>query len=288
MTPLFIGLIAGLVTAAAILASRSFFRVAEGHRGVLSAFGRAQRQTDGKLVVHGPGLHLKAPWQRVHDVKIMEQRLELSGAGRGTTVLARDGTVLRFDSILRFCVDEDGIDQWIFNIEKPEDHVVGLFTSLLRNEIATFGPDPHGEDAEKAIEGSFAHMRRERRLLSQRVQRFCEDVGKETGIHFTGVDLVDVLPPDELRDALNAVAHARAEAEASYARAQAECARRVMSAAHGVLIAEQRAKAAEIEITELAGFLNELDKGGTLESYVARRRAEVLSQSKTLFLGSHA
>jgi hypothetical protein len=53
-----------------------------------------------------------------------------------------------------------------------------------------------------------------------------------------------------------------------------------------VEIAAARAQAAEVEIAELARVLHDLHRQGTLPLYVARRRAEVLSQSRTLFLGS--
>lgn len=275
-----LGFLAGLVSFAAWQAGLCIFRVEEGHRAALTEFGRALRTPDGKLVVHEPGLHFKRPWQEVRDVPVMEQRLELLGAQGGTEALTRDGTVLRVDSALRYHIDDGHLERWLFGIARPTEHATGLFTCLLRNEIAAF---------EEGDDGSYAAIRGRRGELSERIQRFCKErVGDRAGLEFSAVDLVDVLPPDELADALNAVMHARAEADAAYARAEAHCSRRVLAAEHGVEVARLRAEAAEKEIIELASVLAVLHEAGTLESYVDRRKAEVLAQSKTLFLGSQS
>jgi hypothetical protein len=67
-------------------------------------------------------------------------------------------------------------------------------------------------------------------------------------------------------------------------RAESECAQKVMSAEHGVRIATAKAAAVEAEIDELGKHLASLDATGVLEAYVERRKAEVLSDSRTLFV----
>jgi len=282
MSLVLLGVAVGLCAfAALVIAPRCFFRVDEGHRAVLTSFGRARRDASKRLVAFGPGLHTKAPWERCHVVKTMEQGLDLSGERGGTTAMASDGMLLRFDSILRYQIEDAALERWLFGLERPIEHTTGLFTALLRNEIAGFGADDDG--------GSYARIRRERRQLSVSIERFCKkEIGDAEGLTFNAVDLTDILPPDELADALNAVIRARNEAETAFALAEADCARRVLAAEHGVEVATQKGKAVELEIKELARFLAELDENGTLDTYVARRKAEVLSQSRTLFLGSAA
>jgi hypothetical protein len=51
-----------------------------------------------------------------------------------------------------------------------------------------------------------------------------------------------------------------------------------------VRIARTRANAVEIEIRGLAAFLDDLASKGVLDAYVARRRVEVTSESRALFL----
>ena len=179
-----------------------------------------------------------------------------------------------------------------FRLASPLDHVTGLFSCLLRNEIANFrralpGADRAAHEAEITGGGAYALIRRERRELSARIEEFCaKRIGMRYGVRFSAVDLTDILPPDELADALNAVMHALAEAEALYARAEADARRRLLAAARGVAIAKERATAAEEEIRGLVRTLEEVDRDGALDAYLRRRRAEVLAQSRTLYVRS--
>jgi hypothetical protein len=59
-----------------------------------------------------------------------------------------------------------------------------------------------------------------------------------------------------------------------------------VAAERGVEIAIERARAAEIEARGLGAYLAELDAGGVLDAYVARRRAEILSDAKSVFVKS--
>ena len=43
------------------------------------------------------------------------------------------------------------------------------------------------------------------------------------GFQFEGLDIIDILPPEELAQALNAVIHAQSEAEKNFAIKEAEC-----------------------------------------------------------------
>jgi regulator of protease activity HflC (stomatin/prohibitin superfamily) len=272
------------------VAKRCSFRVEEGHSAVLTRFGAAREVpgTKGALLTYPPGLHFKWPWDKVHAVAMMEQSLDLSGEEGGRSAMAADGTRLRFDSILRFVPEQAQLSQFLFGLRAPMEHITGVFTCLLRNEIANFEP---AKDAPrtKLDEGSYALIRRQRKLLNQRIEDFCKRrIGERYGVRFSAVDLTDILPPDELADALNAVMNAQAEAASLYARTEAECQQRVLAAGQGVEVARRRSEAAEREVTTLAGFLQELSSQGTLGLYVSRRRAEVLAQSRSLFFRSES
>lgn len=288
------GILIGAAVYGAYVLSRCFFRVEEGHLAVLTAFGAARTEADGaRLRTWGPGLHTKRPWEKVHDIPVMEQALELSGEKGGQTAMAGDGTVLRFDSTLRYVPVRENLGNFLFGLRAPVEHITGLFTCLLRNEIANFRAPATATaltgSPEKAAlsagDNSYALIRRERRLLSKRIEDFChKEIGARYGVQFVGVDLTDVLPPDELASALNAVIAAQNEADAAYARAEAESQQRVLASERGVEIARARALATETEILKLAGFLSELDRQNTLNLYVSRRRAEVMSESRTVYL----
>lgn len=289
------GILIGTSLYGAWVLSRCFFRVEEGHLAVLTAFGAALKQEAGALRTHGPGLHHKWPWQKAHDIPMMEQALELAGEKGGQTAMAGDGTLLRFDSTLRYLPTQDGLEHFLFGLRAPVEHITGLFTCLLRNEIANFRAPAAGPETvsnalsatQRVGDNSYALIRRERRLLGQRIEDFCrQEIGRKYGVRFVGVDLTDVLPPDELASALNAVIAAQNGSDAAYARAGAECQQRVLAAQRGVEIARARAAASETEILKLAGFLQELDAQNTLSLYVSRRRAEILSESRTVYLKS--
>jgi regulator of protease activity HflC (stomatin/prohibitin superfamily) len=281
--------IGAFASVAAAFALRGWFHVDEGHEAVVVRFGRAMRDGD-KLRVHGPGLHFRMPFDEAIVVATMERSLELSGATQGRTAMANDGTVLRFDSVLRYVVEAGGMERFLFGLRAPLEHVTGLFTCLLRNEIANFG-GPSEVAAGLSMPprpidgGSYAVIRRERRRLNRQIDEFVRQrMGDRYGLRFVAVDLVDILPPDELDEALNAVLQAQSVAERDYFRAEAEASRRTMAAERSVVIAEARAEAEAREIAVLAETLRGLDAKGMLNHYVARRRAEVLAEVRLSFV----
>ncbi|MBE2247952.1 MAG: SPFH domain-containing protein [Myxococcus sp.] len=283
------GLILGLVLAAAWSFRASGVRVPEGHVAVVTRFGAAERAPGGALATRGPGLHFKWPWERVVLVSMMEQKIELAGEGAIRT-MAADGTSLRLDAALRYQPNRARLDQFLFGLKRPLEHISTLFTCLLRNELANVqaSPTPAAHSVAEALPqeaGSYALIRRERGLLSTRIADFCQArIGSEHGVDFNAVDLTDILPPDELRDALNAVMQARSAAEAHHYRSESECRQQVLEARQGVAIATARAQAAADELTTLGKALAQLQQKQVLGDYVRRRKAEVLAESRLLYV----
>lgn len=288
------GIALGLVLYGVFILYKCSFKVEEGHLAVLTTFGRAET-TDGKKAVktYGSGMHWKMPWQKAVDVSMKEQTLDLNAEEGGGTAMADDGTILRLDSFVRYVPVEKELYEFLFGLERPLDHIRGLFTCLLRNEIANFRgahETTHSQTLAQRFDfaqqaGSYALIRRERKLLNERIESFCKNsIDDRYGVHFNAVDLADILPPDELADALNAVIQANSEAEGLLFRAEGECQQRILAAERGVSIAKARSGAVEVEIRKLASYLAELEDKGVLDSYVARRKSEVLGESRALFL----
>lgn len=292
------GIAIGLLLYAVVLIGRSTFRVPEGHVAALERFGAAVFDDEKKRVLklYGPGLHFKMPWEHATRISLMEQNLDLSGESEGCSAMTEDGTLLRFDSILRYAPVKEHLYEFVYGMRSPLEHIKGLFTCLLRNEIANFrSPSPEGASTALAAtgglaiadgqSGSYALLRRERRLLNEHIEAFCrERIGGRYGVRFNAVDLVDILPPDELADALNSVMSAHAEAQTAYFRAEGEAQQRIMAAERGVSIAREHARAAELEILTLARALGELKDAKVLDSYVKRRQEEVLSESRVVYV----
>ena len=290
-----IGVAAGLALYSLIVLRRCWFHVDEGHLAVLVAFGKAEVVGSGRMLkTYCPGMHWKKPWERVVVVSMKEQTLDLNREEGGGTAMTDDGTILRLDSFVRYVPVERELYEFLFGLERPLEHITGLFTCLLRNELANFrgSEAAQNDNANLSVRfdfarqaGSYALIRRERKLLNERIKSFCrEKMDDRYGVRFNAVDLADILPPDELADALNAVIQAQSEAEAHLHRAEAECQQRILGAERGVQIATARAKAIEVEIRKLCSFLDDLDVNGVLGSYVMRRRSEVTGESRTLFL----
>ena len=283
----FTGLVAGFGLFLWWVAKDCFFRVEEGHVAVVTRFGAARHGPDGKLALFGPGLHFKWAFEEVKVVSLREQLITLGGEQGAEPMMLNDGTVIRLQSMLRYAPRRDGISKYLFGLHHRREHVAGLFSSLLRNEIANVKGPVLKADLKTLTEdlgGSFALVRRDRKLLNDRIGEFAKKELGDYGVHFEAVDITDIHPPDELADALNAVMSARAEAESMRFRGQSDCAQKVLAAEQGVEIARTRASAVEAEIDELARHLAQLDKAGVLEAYLSRRRAEVMSESRTVYL----
>ena len=296
-----IGIVLGTLLLVALLVARSYVYVAEGEVAVLTRFGRAVRESDGTLRVLNAGLHRKLPWDHLLRVSIKEQSVELAG-DEDRTVMTNDGIVIRYQSALRFAPLNDKLEHYLFGLARPIEHMVGTFTCLLRNEIANFqSPPPHTSSAtglsrlttaEQLIDdslGAYALIRRERKALNSRVTDFGKRlVGDQFGVRLEAIDVMNFEPPDELREALNTVVQAKNDVDAALFRAEGECQQRLLAAKKGVEIAQDRARAIEVEMITLGEKLGELFRTKVLDDYVSRRRAEVLSESRQVYVRGSA
>ena len=269
-------------------AREMYFRVEENQVGLVLRFGAARHGADGKLLLAEAGLHFKWPWEEVRIVSLREQMLTLGVGEHAEHAMLNDGTVIRLQSMLRYAPRREGIPNYVFGLHHRKEHMATLFSSLLRSEIANVKATPPTLDNADDLpeeNSSFALVRRDRTLLNRRIGDFARKTfGDRYGIDFHSVDITDIHPPDELAEALNAVISARAEADSTRFRAESDCAQKVMAAEQGVAIATAKASAVEAEIDELGRHLETLDRQGVLDAYVARRRAEVLSDARTLFV----
>ncbi|MBL9041490.1 MAG: SPFH domain-containing protein [Myxococcales bacterium] len=295
------GIILGMLLLVALLLARSYVYVAEGEVAVLTRFGRAVRESDGTLRVLNAGLHRKLPWDHLLRVSIKEQSIELAG-DEDRTVMTNDGIVIRYQSALRFAPLNDKLEHYLFGLARPIEHMVGTFTCLLRNEIANFqSPPPPTSSAtglsrlttaEQLIDdslGAYALIRRERKALNTRVTDFGKRlVGDQFGVRLEAIDVMNFEPPDELREALNTVVQAKNDVDAGLFRAEGECQQRLLAAKKGVEIAQDRARAIEVEMITLGEKLGELCRAKVLDDYVSRRRAEVLSESRQVYVRGSA
>ncbi|BBH53543.1 SPFH domain-containing protein [Fluviispira sanaruensis] len=280
-----IGFLTGLALYLLYISNKCRFQVNEGSVAILTSFGRAiliNKETN-HLKTFLPGLHFKWPWQKVYKISIMEQMIDLSDNESASMAMVADGTLLRLDAKLRYSPLKTNLYEYLFSMGKANEHIKSLFTCLLHNEIASFENKNSG--IIKSQEGSYAALRKDRQQMNQHIQEFFTlKMGENYGIHFDGVDLTDILPPDELAHALNGVINAQSEAQRSYAQTEGECEQRLIAAKKGIAIAQAKAKAVEEEIMTLVHILEKLQKNGTLQQYIERRKVEVFSESKLSYI----
>lgn len=281
----------------------SHFKVDEGHMAVLTRFGAVIRdpsilatttslkyhnqsnQTDfiecSNVKLFQPGSHWKLPWDKVVSFSVMERVIDFSGEKGGKYAMAADGTVLRLDSKIRFLPQTNDIYAYLFELKNPMGHLREMFTCILRNEIANFKGDP--KDTE--LFGSFSAIRRERKRLNDQVDWVGRDqVGSSYGIQFLGVDLMDIIPPQELESALNGIQSARTEAETLYSRAEADARQKVVAAEQGVEISKIRAESIAMELNALSRMVKKLSNDNTMDYYLAHRKTELIGDSKMVFM----
>jgi regulator of protease activity HflC (stomatin/prohibitin superfamily) len=272
------GLAIGSAVVAVIALVRASFRVDNGNVGVLAVFGRFARDGKGKLRTFGPGLHWRVPWAQVIHVSLAERSMSLDKENAAMEALAPDGTRIRVNARVRFRVDPEQIARFLADAKHPSEHLGGLFRLVVREQVARFEQRPEELSAYTAL-----------RLRVPELQRRMEEAMAaaalaEYGIIVTSVDILQIDPPEELVDALNAVITAESEANALVSRTELQAQQRVLSAEQVVAIANARALATEAEIRTVGGELATLADQGVLRDYVDRRRLEVLGGSRRVYM----
>lgn len=254
------------------------FSVPQGTRGVLTKFGTFVRDQRGRLVTFAPGLHGKAPWTRAHVVSLAERSESLDDKGAAIEALAPDGTRVRVNARVRYRVDPDQIETFIAANKDATAELRSLFRLVVREQIARLSPSENEISAFTALRGRMPE-------LQQRTRDAMEHEAKvHYGILVIAVDFLQIDPPDELVDALNAVVAAESEANSLVARTELQSQQRTLAAEHSVAIAHAHAMATEAEIRIVGTDLATLHERGVLGDYVERRKAEVMGTSKRVYL----
>ncbi|HEY0191137.1 MAG TPA: SPFH domain-containing protein [Kofleriaceae bacterium] len=278
MMSLILGLAIGAALVAIYLVWRSGFRIDNGNLAVLSVFGRFRRDADGALRTFGPGLHTKPPWAQVAQLSLAERSLSIGDHAPTIEVLAADGTRIRVNARLRYQVDAAHAARFLTESKHAVDHLGALFRLTVREQVARFAQRPEELSAYTALRLRISEL--QRHVLAA----ITAPALAEYGLAVTAVDLLQIDPPEELVDALNAVISAESEAQALVSRTELSSQQRVLSAEQAVAIANARAMAVESEIRTVGEELAVLAEQGVLRDYVARRRAEVLGGSRRVYL----
>ena len=286
---IFLGFVLGFMVYLIFTLRKIFFQVQEGHIATIISFGKAKSIDSSKvnLKIYNSGLHLKFPWEKIKKISIKEQILDLTMSENATMLMTTDGTLLKIEAKLRYTPLLNNIYSLLFSMEKPKDHIKNFFNGLMHQEIGKFS-NAKVLSSDKDIQlrkGSYAILRTERSNLNLQINELCSDKFREHyGFQFEGIDIIDILPPEELAQALNAVIHAQTEAEKNFALKEAECEQKLLAAKKGIEIAKSKAKSVKAEILTQAKILEKLSEVGTLQEYIQRREIEVYSEAKLSYV----
>jgi len=279
---LYLGLAIGGGLVLVFLFWKSAFHVNNGHLGVLMRFDRFARDDKGHVITYPPGLHSKAPWVKPIMVSLAERSVSVHDTLPAIEVQAADGTRLKINARVRFHVDKDRVAAFLAEAKDAEHELIGLFRLTVREQIARFLVKPDELSAYTALRARMTE------LQTKTLDAMKDAALHEYGIVVIAVDYLQIDPPEELVDALNAVISAESEANALVARTELVSQQRMLAAEQAVAIAHAHAMATESEIRIVGNELAQLATQGVLRDYVDRRKVEVLGGSRRVYLNHNA
>src|SRR5947207_467987 len=203
------------------------YTVNQNERAVKTSFGRAQRAPGNATTADDPiseglgpeeltrynypqvrvimpgGPYFKWPWEKVYKVSVATQTINMAhdpenpDANRAGTILeavTKDQLNTGLTGQIRYRVSERNLYAYLFGVKKPIVHVMGYFTSVLRERIANFeappappvehltGPIPTPEIATAAIGISINDLRKNLRDINEHMDRECKSSAARYGI----------------------------------------------------------------------------------------------------------
>jgi membrane protease subunit HflK len=185
--------------------STGFYRVKEGEQAAVLLFGKLNR-------IAAPGLryHIPSPIEEARVVKVSEINVVQSGVGGASQkvlqgedapnlMLTRDENIIKVRFTVQWFVKD--LAQFLFNDPDPRDTVKLAAESAVREVIA------QTTLAEALTTGKDKIIQDSKRLLQRMLDEY------KIGIQILKVNLIEVNPPDKVRDAFLDVQRARADRE---------------------------------------------------------------------------
>lgn len=323
VTFFFVGLLVFIIYKVLI---NGFFVVRPDQRAVIVSFGRARRATaaDSDInllseeehsrynypaveVVKPGGPYFKWPWQQVRKVSVATETANVTWdptkAQSTIEAVTKDNLTTGVNGQLRFRVSEENLYAYLFGVERPLEHVMGYFVSVLRERISTF-VDPRGgslledgeiqsEEASSAVdlsEGvSINDLRKNLPLLNSYMEQQCHDTKLRYGIELDAALITEIDPPPEVDRALSAINSTRNEVAADVSTARADSEQQITMSKRAVEIATNNAQAEVAPLIEIANTLNQIKaKGGqrAVDAYLRNMRTPLFSRARSLLTKS--
>lgn len=306
------------------------YTVDQNERAVKTSFGRAERVgtattlqdpiaeallADEKeryvypqvRVIPPGGPYFRWPWEKVYKVSVSTQTINMAydpetpSANQGGQVLeavTKDQLNTGLTGQLRYRVSEKNLYAYLFGVKRPIVHVMGYFTSVLRERIANFEapapppaerpntPIPTPESATAAIGVSINDLRKNLRDINEHMDRECKSSEARYGIALDASLITGIDPPGEVESALAAINTAYNQVSSDVSLAQAAADQKMVQSKTAVEIETLKAQAEVEPLKALADQLRELQKNGpdALPTYVRNVRLKLFSDARRAIL----
>jgi regulator of protease activity HflC (stomatin/prohibitin superfamily) len=307
-----------------------FYTVNQNERAVKVIFGRAERVGSAttlqdpiaenlrpeekerycypqvRMIPPG-GPYFKWPWEKIRKVSVSTQTVNMAWdpetptANRGGTTIeavTKDQLNTGLTGQIRYRVSEKNLYAFLFGVKRPIVHVMGYFTSVLRERIANFEAPPpppavvaHGaiptpEIATAAIGISINDLRKNLRDINEHMDRECKSSEARYGIALDASLITGIDPPPEVESALAAINTAYNQVSSDVSLAQASADQKLVQSKTAVEIETLKAEAEVEPLKALAGQLRELKKSGpdALPAYVRNVRLKLFSDARRAIL----
>lgn len=293
------------------------YTVDQNQRAVKTSFGRAERLLDesGREImievpaneqerycypqvrVIGPGgPYFKLPWEKIHKISIATETQSIAfdpitpSANQNGQILeavTKDQLNTGLQGQIRYAVSEQNLYAYLFGIKDPMAHIMGFFTSVLRERIANFEV-PHSNTVSSShIQGiSINDLRKNLRDLNEHMEKECQCSVLRYGIRLDAALITEIDPPPEVESALAAIntAHNQVSAEISLAQAGAD--QRIVQSKRAVEIETLKAEAEVEPLRWLSSQLSELKKHGpeALPAYLRNIRLTLYGKAQRIIL----
>jgi regulator of protease activity HflC (stomatin/prohibitin superfamily) len=258
-------------------------------------------------VIPPGGPYFKWPWEKVYKVSIATQTMNMAfdpetpSANQGGRVLeavTKDQLNTGLTGQIRYRVSEKNLYAYLFGVKRPIVHVMGYFTSVLRERIANFEapapppidhsttPIPPPEVATAAIGVSINDLRKNLRDINEHMDRECKSSEARYGIALDASLITGIDPPGEVESALAAINTAYNQVSSDISLAQASADQKLVQSKTAVEIETLRAQAEVEPLKALADQLRELRKSGpdALPGYVRNVRLKLFSDARRAIL----
>ena len=181
----------------AIIISAFLMIIKQFERAIILRLGRYQRQV-------GPGVQTRLPF--ADNILVVDIREKVSEF-KAERMLTKDNVPVTIDAILRYKIIEERAKDAILNVENFNQMIQQVSQTTLRNNIGS---------------SLFQDVLSKREEINQHVRTIIANEASNWGIEVTGVEIRQVIIPQELESAMSMQAQAEREKNARVTYGESE------------------------------------------------------------------